>query len=73
MPIYEFRCNGCGKKFEELVLSSSEKIKCPKCRKARVTRLMSAFSFNKGGAAQGQSSSGKSCAGCRSKNCGSCG
>lgn len=74
MPMYEFRCNKCGKQFEELVLSRTEAVQCPKCKKDDVTRLMSACSFKSAGSAKGSSSSsGASCAGCRSKNCGSCG
>ena len=73
MPMYEFRCNKCRKKFEELVLSREARVQCPKCKKTDVTRLMSAFSVKSGGSSSGAAASGKSCAGCRSKNCGSCG
>ena len=33
MPIYEYLCEKCGNKFEELTLSmnSKSKVKCPKC------------------------------------------
>ncbi|RJP57376.1 MAG: zinc ribbon domain-containing protein, partial [Deltaproteobacteria bacterium] len=31
MPIYEYKCDLCGKEFEELVLGSSPKVNCPKC------------------------------------------
>ena len=73
MPIYEFRCNTCRKKFEELVTSREAKVHCPKCKKQDVTRLMSAFSVKSSGSSRAGASSGKSCAGCRSKKCGSCG
>ncbi len=43
MPIYEYTCCSCGKEFEELVLSSSEKVKCPKCKSAKVDKKMSVF------------------------------
>jgi putative FmdB family regulatory protein len=73
MPMYEFRCNKCRKKFEELVLSRDAAVRCPKCKKTDVARLMSAFSVKSSGASKAAPSSGKSCAGCRSKKCGSCG
>ncbi len=74
MPIYEFRCNTCRKKFEELVSSRDAEVRCPKCRKTDVTRLMSAFSVKSAGPSRGAAApAGKSCAGCRSKKCGSCG
>ena len=33
MPIYEYACNSCNEKFEQLVrsMSSDTKIKCPRC------------------------------------------
>lgn len=71
--MYEFRCNTCRKKFEELVLNREARVQCPKCKQQDVTRLMSAFSVKNAGSSRGAGSSGKSCAGCRSKNCGSCG
>ncbi|MBW1713977.1 MAG: zinc ribbon domain-containing protein [Deltaproteobacteria bacterium] len=44
MPIYEYRCQNCNHKFEELVLSGSKEVKCPKCGQDKVRRQMSAFS-----------------------------
>ncbi len=45
MPIYEYRCNSCGKKFSQLVLTPSQQqeVKCPHCGSADVKRLLSAF------------------------------
>lgn len=43
MPIYEYDCTDCGHTFEELVLSGSEQVKCPKCGKTKVKRKMSVF------------------------------
>lgn len=44
MPIYEYRCQECGEKFEKLVRSmdSAPEIKCPKCGGQKVKRLISA-------------------------------
>lgn len=31
MPILQYKCKTCGKKFEELVKSHTEKVVCPDC------------------------------------------
>ncbi|MBK6849545.1 MAG: zinc ribbon domain-containing protein [Proteobacteria bacterium] len=51
MPIYEYRCGGCGHEFEEWQKIHDEPVKkCPSCRGRRVERLVSATSFQlKGG------------------------
>ena len=42
MPIYEYRCNACGSKFEELVKSPvNTKAPCPSCQSGNTTKLMS--------------------------------
>lgn len=43
MPIYEYDCLECNETFEELVLSGSDQIKCPKCQTTKVERKMSIF------------------------------
>lgn len=40
MPIYEFECEGCGARFEEL-LASGEGAACPSCGSERTRRLLS--------------------------------
>ena len=40
MPIYDFKCRGCGRKFEELV-KLGETPACPKCKGKNVERLFS--------------------------------
>ncbi len=42
MPIYEFECEECGNRFEELMPSEAAQVACPSCGSARVRRLMSA-------------------------------
>ena len=51
MPIYEFRCKKCDKKFEELVfsLNSEKKIICPQCGSKESERLFSHFSSKSSG------------------------
>ena len=45
MPIYEFRCADCNRKFEILVLRREEKspAPCPHCNGEKVQRLISRF------------------------------
>jgi putative FmdB family regulatory protein len=45
MPIYEYRCLGCGREFSRLILSSADadSLECPKCKGKRLERLMSRF------------------------------
>jgi len=44
MPIYEFECEGCGVRFEELVGAGAEGVPCPECGEGRTRRLISAVS-----------------------------
>jgi putative FmdB family regulatory protein len=44
MPIYEFECEGCGARFEELVGADAVKVACPACGSERARRLISSVS-----------------------------
>jgi putative FmdB family regulatory protein len=44
MPVYEFECEGCGSRFEDLVSSSAERLVCPACGSERTRRLLSPVS-----------------------------
>ncbi len=78
MPIYEYKCNACGKDFETLVMGSY-KPQCPSCDSQDLGRLMSKCGFmSKSAGPDGQgevsvSSAGSGCGSCSSTNCGSCG
>ncbi len=73
MPIYEFRCEGCGEVFELLALSKNDQVeaKCPQCGDTRITRVMSSCAAVVGGSASSAGSQAqvqnRSCA-----NAGSC-
>ncbi|WP_242345127.1 FmdB family zinc ribbon protein [Anaeromyxobacter terrae] len=43
MPIYEYACAACEKKFEELIVRKSDEaeVKCPACGGREVARQMS--------------------------------
>jgi len=45
MPIFEYKCQKCGYKFEELVLGKEE-IKCPKCKSTSLKKLFSAVNIS---------------------------
>jgi putative FmdB family regulatory protein len=43
LPIYEFECEECGSRFEELVAADTAGPPCPSCGATRVRRLISSF------------------------------
>lgn len=43
MPIYEFECEGCGERFEELI-GAEATAACPACGSERTRRLLSTVS-----------------------------
>jgi putative FmdB family regulatory protein len=55
MPIFEYECKACGHRFEELVMSSSQEIRCPACGSCDVEKLFSAFARNCNGCDSGGS------------------
>lgn len=44
MPIYEFECEGCGGRFEELTGSETHSLPCPRCGSERTQRRISPVS-----------------------------
>lgn len=47
MPLFEFICKKCGKKFEKLVFSTdNEELSCPECKSTEVEKQFSTFSSN---------------------------
>ncbi len=42
MKLYDFQCNGCGRRFEELVHDVAE-ARCPSCSSSDVAKQLSAF------------------------------
>ena len=71
MPIYEYKCRDCGKKFEKLV-RGREKVTCPKCGKGRLDKLFSVFATRSGDKFT-PSSGGGGCGGCSASSCDGCG
>jgi len=44
MPVYEFECEECGERFDELSPVGAESAPCPECRSTRTRRLWSRVS-----------------------------
>jgi putative FmdB family regulatory protein len=44
MPIYEFECEECGSRFDELVSAEAAPPPCPACASLRIRRLISIVS-----------------------------
>jgi len=51
MPIFDFTCKDCGKKFD-LIISNNDKkkVKCPDCGSSEIIQLLSLF--NTGGSSR---------------------
>ena len=61
MPIYEYKCQECGQRFETLILTPSEKVHCRKCDSRSVERQLSTFALGSGSSSEAGSSSSGSC------------
>lgn len=44
VPVYEFQCEECGSRFEELAPSDATNLACPRCGSGRTRRLLSPVS-----------------------------
>jgi putative FmdB family regulatory protein len=50
MPLYEYRCQTCGKSFEMLrrMKDADQDLECPECKSQKVERLYSGFATGGG-------------------------
>ncbi|MCR4427403.1 MAG: zinc ribbon domain-containing protein [Firmicutes bacterium] len=72
MPIFEFRCKKCGRKFEELVCGPSS-VACPDCGGSDVEKLFSTFGYRSGSGFKSSTGGGRSaCASCGGGSCSTC-
>ena len=62
MPIFEYRCEGCGHRFEA-ILFGAQTPECPKCHTEKLEQQLSTF------AAVSKSSSSAPDTGCGAANC----
>ena len=46
MPLYEYKCTGCGNQFELLMLKASQPVACPACASDAVERMLSMFAVS---------------------------
>jgi putative FmdB family regulatory protein len=55
MPLYEYRCEKCGKRFEKLrrMQDADQGVECPECESEEVERLLSSFATGGCGAGAG--------------------
>ena len=72
MPIYEFVCEKCDRRFEELFRSALEnrRVSCPKCHSRKVRRVLSVFGLSAKRTAS--TGGGSSCSGCTRTSCKGC-
>jgi len=64
VPIYEYRCRGCGHDFEKYVHGATSTVSCPACASGQVTRKLSVFGLKSdSGAVASSLPSGGGCCG----------
>ncbi|HHE42040.1 MAG TPA: zinc ribbon domain-containing protein [Dehalococcoidia bacterium] len=73
MPLYEYECDACGKRFEvrQNVGEDGSHLKCPRCETPSPRRVFSTFACT--GTEVPALSGGGACSTCGSGNCASCG
>ena len=49
MPIYEYRCRGCGGDFEKYVHTTGTAVACPACASDNVMKKLSVFGLRSDG------------------------
>jgi len=71
MPLYEFQCRTCGRRFESLIrLGQEGSARCPSCGGPDIRKLVSGFGI--GGGSSRIKASGSGCATCSSGACSTC-
>ena len=68
MPIYEYRCPGCGQEFQKLVYGQSA-VACPSCQSPEVRRTLSIFGIRGGSAPVASERVGATCCGAGGCGC----
>ena len=53
MPLFEYKCESCDNRFEELVSGDNPKVVCPKCQSEKVVKQLSVFSATGGSSPSG--------------------
>lgn len=75
MPIYEYHCKDCHKKFEALrpMSKADAPIECAHCHSKRTSRQLSRFAAHSGGKIISGGGGGGGCASCGGGSCSTCG
>jgi putative FmdB family regulatory protein len=73
MPIYEYICKDCGKRFEVIrsIKDADSPIACKSCQSDRTNRAVSVF-YAQSGSQIIAGGNGGGCAGCSSGSCSTC-
>jgi putative FmdB family regulatory protein len=58
MPIFEYKCQDCGTKFEKLVRGTTTDILCPSCGKDHLEQELSTFSAHANGGSKSEAMPG---------------
>jgi len=73
MPLFEYRCKNCERRFEEFVLGDA-KPRCPHCESPKLEKLLSVFAVSAGGGSAAASEWAGGCGTCGDpRGPGSCG
>ncbi len=71
MPLYEYQCQKCGRRFESLVIAGREnEVVCAECGSPEVRKMISCFGIGGGSSRIKASSSG--CTTCSTGSCSTC-
>ncbi len=75
MPIYEYRCIDCGKRFDALrsMSKADDPITCTNCESGNTKRQVSAAFAHSGGRVIAGGGNGSGCGSCSGGSCASCG
>ena len=71
MPLYEYECKSCKKRFEQLVFNKEIAVACPSCRSGDIAQLLSVFSV--AGASEKTALDAGPCGSCGAAQRGTCG
>ncbi len=58
MPLFEYQCRDCGKRFEAFVTGSHKPV-CPSCKSENLEKLVSVFGVSASGTTGGWGSASK--------------
>ena len=73
MPLYEYRCAGCGHEFEALVrVADADQAGCPACGEGPTRRLFSVVASVRPGTVAVRGGDGAAAGGCCGGACGHC-